>query len=386
MKVIYLSDTIARFGGIERVFVDKMNFLAEKYDYEIYLVTSSQGAHPILFPLSPKVRHIDLEINFHKIYQYPYPKRLWLMWKLDHMFRKRLKKLIREINPEIIITQTRWKTSTVCQLPNNIKKIIESHLAKAYTGEDEIRNKNGLKKWICILLQQQAFRLLKKKCDALVTLTPEDAHAWDITQKSHVIPNPYTYYPPVSSLLNTRKIISAGRLDKQKGYDMLIDVWEKVISIHPDWELHIYGDGPDKEALQQKIVEKKLAQSLFIHPSTHHIYEKFLESSLYVMSSRYEGFGLVLIEAMTCGLPCISFDCPYGPGDIITDGEDGFLIANNNIEQMAEKICLLIENENERKKMGKQAREHVTRFSQENIMQQWDALFQSLVKKDPPTL
>lgn len=381
MRIVYLSDTIVRFGGIERVFVDKMNYLTEEYGYEIYLITSSQRDHKILFPLSPKVKHIDLDIKFHTLYQYHVLKRPWMMWKLDNLYKKRLKKVVQDIKPDFIITETRWKASLVCNLPGKEKKIIESHLAKAYTGESGTRGKSSLKKGIGHFILRRSFSSIVKKCDAFITLTQGDATDWNIPHKTYVIPNPFTIYPDSHSKLTAKRIISVGRLDWQKGYDMLIDVWQKVNATHPDWQLHIYGDGPDKERLLQKVNECNLDGFLFIHPSQLPIYEKYLESSIYVMSSRYEGFGLVLIEAMTCGLPCVSFDCPYGPADIIRNGEDGFLIESNHIGQMAERINFLIENEHERFRMGEKARKNVARFSKENIMKKWDMLFRSLLPK-----
>jgi glycosyltransferase involved in cell wall biosynthesis len=112
--------------------------------------------------------------------------------------------------------------------------------------------------------------------------------------------------------------------------------------------------------------------------ATKNIAEEFSKSSIFVLSSRFEGFGLVLAEAMSCGLPCVSFDCPFGPRDIITDGEDGFLVENGNIEALSKSIEQLIADENLRKSMGEKAIINVARYDSSNIMNRWEKLFSSL--------
>ncbi len=151
--------------------------------------------------------------------------------------------------------------------------------------------------------------------------------------------------------------------------------WQKVHAKNPEWILEIYGKFDASEGVEI------LAKSLQIENSVHffepqkNIINNYLQSSIYVMSSRFEGFGMVLIEAMSCGIPCVSFDCPFGPSDIITNEEDGFLVENGNTNALAEKLNLLIEDTELRLKMGQRAKENVKRFLPENIMQQWDELF-----------
>lgn len=154
----------------------------------------------------------------------------------------------------------------------------------------------------------------------------------------------------------SKKVISVGRYDEQKGYDMLIDAWEVVYRTYPDWNLFIYGDGVLKKDFEQSIKQKHLEQNIFLCAPVKDIEQKYLESSMYVMSSRFEGFGMVLIEAMACGLPCISFDCPHGPSDIIKDEIDGLLVENGNVQLLSQKICRLIQDDTLRQQMGTHAR------------------------------
>lgn len=380
MKIVYVLDCLANIGGIERISILKMNYLAEKLNHEVFLVTSSQGNHPIIFPLSYKVKHIDLDIRFHTQYQYRYPQRIWIGYKLRHLFKQRLQQLVYELNPDIIVCPTTSLYSDiVCDLKGKGKKVFESHCAKSYTAIAEYVTTNTIKNSISNLIAQKRFHYIEKKCDAIVTLTTNDATAWWKTSKVHVIPNFIKEIPQKSSICDAQRVIAAGRLVYQKGFNRLIDAWTIVYKKHPDWILDIYGEGQYKEKLQNQIRAAHIESAVTIRPFTSNIFQEYANCSIYALSSNYEGYALVLTEAMSCGVPCVAFNCPYGPSDIIKDKEDGILVQNGNIENMADAICFLIENDKMRKEYGQRAKENIQRLLPENIMPKWEQLFKQLI-------
>lgn len=375
MKIMYVYDAIARVGGVERILVDKMNYLADVYGYDVYLITSAQGNHPFSFPLSSKVKHTDINARFHVQYQYKYLKRLWMKLKLDRQFRQRLSRAVAQIDPDILIGTTYYKADVICRMKCRAKKIIESHCAKTYTGQNDGIKRNFLVQWLYNIQLARYNRTIEKKSDAIVALTEGDAGEWDKKGKVFVIPNMTVQMSETRASCEIHRVISAGRLIYQKGYDLLIETWKFVYRKHPDWKLDIFGNGPLYDELHKQISDNGLEKVITIYPPTLRITEEYLQSSIYVMSSRYEGFGLVLIEAMSCGLPCISYDCPHGPETIITHNKNGILIPKNNIKQMANAICFLIEHGDIRKAYGMDAKRSIQRFNSANIMPQWSQLF-----------
>lgn len=379
MKIVYVYDAIARIGGVERILVDKMNYLAEVYGYEIYFITAAQGMHPFSFPLSDKVKHVDIDARFHVQYQYKYPERLWIKWKLDRDFKHRLQKQIALIDPDIIIGTTYYKADVICRLKCRAKKIIESHCVKSYTGQNDGIKRNILMQAIHGCLLKRSNRTVEKKSDAIVSLTYQDCRKWNKDEKQKfVIPNSIKEIHAPASTCSIHRVISAGRLTYEKGFDRLIKSWQKVYEKHPEWKLDIYGEGAEKINLTHLIQSLGLSAVITIHPFTTNMIQEYINSSIYALPSNYEGFGLVLIEAMACGIPCVSFDCPYGPSEIIRDREDGILVENNNTELLASAINHLIENSRTRQKYGENARINVRRFLSREIMEQWNRLLKQI--------
>ena len=197
--------------------------------------------------------------------------------------------------------------------------------------------------------------------------------------KISVIPNARTFVCDTPAPLDRHRVIAVGRYTYQKGFDMLLNAWAQVCKQEDGWELHIIGDGELRETLVAQIKELSLQESVVLRPATKNIKEAYQEASILVMSSRYEGFGMVLLEAATAGVPAVSFDCKCGPSEIISDGETGFLVKDGDTAGLAEKMLLLMRDEALRKKMGKAAFAHSSCFSQEAVMKQWMDLFERLV-------
>ena len=216
------------------------------------------------------------------------------------------------------------------------------------------------------------------RLDTFVILTEEDARNWDMLSNKKVIPNPLTKYPDVHSSQNNKIVISVGRYDPVKGFDLLIDAWSIVASKHPDWNLRIVGPG-DRTPYQEQVNRLGLEDSVCLKGASDQIYDEMSEASFYVLSSRSEGFGLVLVEAMAVGLPCVAFSCSPGPRSIVSHQRNGLLAEKDNVKELANAICYMIENDKKRMEIATQAIIDSEIYGLENIMQKWISLFSEIV-------
>lgn len=374
MRILYINDAWAIWGGLERVLIDKMNYLANEEGYEIFTITYDQGTNPIPFPLSSKVIYHDLNVLLYHYYRYHGLKRIYYKYKLEKLLIKRLQSKIGEIMPDVIVCPRIYLLAYVLKVKGNIPLVYESHSFYKWIAME--------KKGLVWFFMHRYYNRLVKSVQMVVTLTEGDALEWrKVAKHATVIPNVVKLnHSGQYSNCQSKSVIFVGRLSLQKDVHSLLRIWSIVHQRFPEWQLHIFGDcGEETESIFHAV--EGMDANISIHEPTPQIFEKYIESSVLLLTSLHETFGLVLPEAMSCGLPVVSFDCPYGPADIITDGVDGFLIRHRSIEDFAEKVCLLMENPELRVKMGKAGIVSSMRYGVSKIMPLWKGLFAQLVEK-----
>ena len=379
MKLIYCIHSVYNPGGMERVLLNKVNYLVKNLGWDITVVTTDQKGKKTFYPFPKEVRMIDLDINysndnsknvFRKIVGYLYRKQL---------HKKRLSALLEKEKADIVVSLYPSESSFIPDIKDGSKKVLEIHYCKFF------RLQYGRKGLLGLIDRQRTLQdeRIVRRFDKFVVLTNEDRGYWGDLPNIEVIPNAAMFVADRYSDVSTKRVIAVGRLDYQKGFDRLIQAWEIVYKSgkYNDWRLDIFGQGEWKDMLLRMIDEKGLNGSAFINRPTKNIGREYADSAMLVMSSNYEGFGMVLVEAMSCGLPVVSFDCKCGPKDIIRDGENGLIIPNGDIKALAEGMMRLMENNDIRKSMSLNARKIVDTYSEKTVMDIWIALFNSLTAK-----
>ena len=364
MRILYLTDQTYLHGGIEKVLSQKANYLAEVSNYEVYIVTYNQQHNQPIYAFNTKIKMVDLGINYKIGRSYFHPLHL----KKIPKHRTALKKTIQLIQPDIIISCSFGADFYfIPSLEKHIPKIKEFHSSRYFYT----RNGGSVQQKILTKLTDYA----EKNYDQLVVLNESEKQFYQ-NKSIAVIPNPAEISTQRANP-SSKKIMAAGRISPVKNFGELIQAFARLAKDFPEWELHFFGEDyiGTQAKLEQKIKDFGLESQIKFMGIASDLKTKMQEYSIYAMTSESECFPMVLLEALSVGMPVISYDSPTGPKHILTNNEDSFLVPYKNLDIFTDQLKQLMQNENLRQEMGENALENVTRFDIEVIMLQIKKLF-----------
>lgn len=379
MKIIYCTHSTCNPGGMERVLLNKVTYLSQLPGWKVAVVTTDQHQRPPFYPFPEKVRMTDLGINYSEDNGKGAWKKItgYLRKRKEH--KRKLTALLLKEKPDIVVSLYPSESSFIPDIKDGSKKVLELHYCKFFRLQ---YGRKGLLGWIDKLRTRQDEQIVRR-FDKFVVLTNEDRGYWGNLPNIEVIPNAAMHVSDAYSDVMNKRVIAVGRLDYQKGFDRLVQAWQLVrhTGKFTDWKLDIFGQGEWREMLQQMIDKAELQDSVRLNRPTKQIGEEYVKSDMLVMSSNYEGFPMVMIEAMACGLPVVSFDYKCGPKDIIQPGINGLLVPNGDIQALADAMMKVMEDEAYRKMLSLNARKVVDTYSEQAFMSQWIRLFTSITAK-----
>ena len=377
LKLVYITPALYMAGGVERVLTLKANYFAEHFGYDITIILTEGKGKPLFYPLSNKIKVINLNIGFEKLWTCSFIRKIFVYLKKQRQFKKALTKELMCIRPDITISLLRREINFINDIKDGSRKIGELHVNRANYRNYSTEKVCFIKKLFAKFWSSNLLHHLQK-LDKLVVLTDRDRDSWVELNNVVTIPDPLSILPTKISPLTEKRVVAIARYSHEKGIDLLLKAWSIVEKQISDWRLDVFGDG-DRAPYEQLIDELKInRKSCLLHGRTDDVEKEYCNSSIFVLSSRFEGFGMVLTEAMACGLPVVSFDCPWGPRSIITDGGDGLLVENGNVEALASSLSKLMSDEILRQSMSKAGLKNVRRFSIDYVADQWRRLFESL--------
>lgn len=366
MKLLYITNGVHGTGGLERVLAVKTNNLIEEFNYEVVILTLNSANKRTFYKFNPKVKFYDVQTSgnpFAYLFKY----------------KKGIEKIIKKVNPNIISVCDDGAKGLLFPIIIGKKKplVYERHASINFNFIK--KEKTSFLKQSIDFVNRKLMLFGARRFDEFIVLTKGNINDWPEINCT-VIPNPSPFNIGSLECEKEKIVLAVGTQSFNKGYDRLINVWDKINKKHPNWKLKIFGKQNLKKELQGKINLLKLNEKIELNDPIKNIENEYRKASIFALSSRTEGFGMVLVEAMTFGVPCVAFDCPHGPKDIIKNNEDGYLVENNNLVAFSKALSVLIENKELRLKMGGKAKENVKRYSSSNVASQWDMLFNRILE------
>ena len=383
MKRLYCTPSIYNSAGTERVLSMKVNYLVREAGYEIVIVTTDQMGKSNFFDFDPRIKCYDLGLNYIEDAQQPLPIQIFNHYKKNKKYKKELKQILQKEKPDVCVSLFGKEMEFLGDMNLKCKTVGELHFNKYFKRFLTTANHKG---FIWKLLGEHTTKQMVKhtrKLDRLVVLTKQDKEEWCKTNNNVCqIYNPLPIEEEDSSDLESKSVIAVGRLCAQKNFSSLVRAWAIVQQKYPDWTLNLWGDGELYDEIASEIDSCGVSSSFKLCGRTNNVKAEYLKNSVYVMSSVFEGFPMVLLEAASFGLPMIAYACYCGPKDIIKDGKNGYLVKQNDERGLAEAICKVIEDKALRKNMGRASKQTSEEFSQKKILPQWPRFFYQLINID----
>ena len=377
LKIVYITPALYMAGGVERVLTLKANYFAEQFGHEITIILTEGKGKPLFYPLSDKIKVVNLNIGFEELWTCTFAQKILVYLKKQRQFKKALTNVLMSIRPDITVSLLRREINFINGIKDGSRKIGELHVNRANYRNFEANDSNFIKNIFAKFWSDNLLSHLKK-LDTLVVLTEKDRDAWTEINNVVAIPDPLSFIPTSVSPLTEKRVVAIARYSHEKGIDLLLKAWAIAENKIDDWRLDVYGDG-DRTAYEQLIDELSIDRARCqLHGRTNNVEQEYVNSSLFVLSSRFEGFGMVITEAMACGLPVVSFDCPWGPRSIISNHEDGLLVENGDVAALAEGLSFLMNDNSLRQSMHNAGLRNVQRFNINQIAEQWKSLFESI--------
>ena len=365
MKLAYCIHSLHLARGIERGVTFKANAFCSIPGNEVYIITANLHGRPAAYPLDSRVKVIDLGAS----------DRLGITY--GRYFR-RLRRCLNELKPDIAVSMGDNSVYALSKMDFGGRKISEYHFSFEKFHMKYGGNPIGrlYADW-----RRNMIALAVRRMDAFVVLTETDCRDWaSLVPGVRYIYNPPTIQTTVQAPLQSRNAIAVGQLAPQKNWPDMLAAWRKVRDVHPDWTLNIYGSGKQRKMVERLVSRYFPDGGVVLKGRTSDVVSAFLDSSMLLLSSKYEGFPMVLLEASQCGVPAVSYDCPKGPAEMIDNGINGILVPAGDIDALAAGACRLIEDPELRKAMGAAALLKCSRFSQESVIAQWQALWDELLR------
>ncbi|MGK0254833.1 MAG: glycosyltransferase involved in cell wall biosynthesis [Mariniflexile sp.] len=368
MNISFLLGDATAKGGIEKVTFTLASALNEYYKAKLISLYKTD-LDSVFDKESIDVKYLSNHIEV-SMYNRPYKGFLSYLFDLFYIIKKSysLSTVLKKTHSQVIVT---------C----DIKMTLLAWLSGFFSHRKVIAIEH-FEYDVAHPILKKIRKVLYKKIAGVVTLTSEDydKYYWLPKHKLHVIPNIVQIKLPTAKIKKKNDIIAVGRLTDQKGFDLLIKAWNIVGKQHTDWTLKIYGDGEDKLKLE-KMIEEYEIKNISLQPFTKDIDQVYQQAKLFVLSSRYEGLGMVLIEALAHQLPCISFDCPAGPKTIIQHDYNGLLVPTGDITKLAAAMDQLLSSQYLRDKYSGNALNSIHDFSEESVLKRWNILLEGLANE-----